>query len=101
MNDELEQPFTEEDITKALAQMCPTKPRDPDGLPAVFFQKHWQSVKMGVLSICLHILNEKGTIAPLNHTYIALIPNIGKPTKVIDFRPISLYNVLYRIVTKL
>lgn len=81
--------------------MCPTKAPGPDGLRVVFFQKHWQSVKMRVISICLHILNEKGIIAPLNHTYIALIPNIGKPTKVIDFRPISLYNVLYRIVTKI
>ena len=55
---------------------------------------------MGVVSTCLHILNEKGTIAPLNHTYIALIPKIEKPSKVTDFRPISLCNVIYRIITK-
>lgn len=100
MNDVLEQPFTEEEITKALSQMCPTKAPGPDGLHAVFFQKYWQSVKMGVISICLHILNEKGIIAPLNHTYIALIPKIAKPRKVNDFLPISLCNVIYRIVTK-
>ena len=100
MNEELDQPFTEEEVTEALAQMCPTKAPGPDGLHAVFFQRHWQSVKTGVVSTCLHILNEKATIAPLNHTYIALIMKIGKPSKVTDFRPISLCNVIYRIITK-
>ena len=100
MNDRLAEPFTAEDILEALAQMCPTKAPGPDGLSAVFYQKHWQSVKEGVLSTCLHILNDQGTIAPLNHTYIALIPKIAKPRKVTDYRPISLCNVIYRIVTK-
>ena len=100
MNDELDQPFTEEEVTEALAQMCPTKAPGPDRLHVVFFQRHWLAVKTGVVSTCLHILNEKGTTAPLNHTYIALIPKIGKPRKVADFRPISLCNVIYRIITK-
>lgn len=47
-----------------------------------------------------HILNEVGTIAPLNHTYIALIPKSAKPRKVTEFRLISLCNVIYRIVAK-
>lgn len=62
MNDELEQPFTEEERIEALALMCPTKALGPDKLHAVFFQKHRQSVKMGVINTCLHILNEKGQI---------------------------------------
>ena len=100
MNDFLEMPFTPEEVVEALTQMCPTKALGPDGLPAVFYQKHWQRVKQGVLSTCLHILNKQGDVAPLNHTYIALIPKKGKPRKVIDFRPISLCNVIYRIVAK-
>lgn len=65
-----------------------------------FFQKHWESVKDRVLATCLHVLNQQGTITPLNHTYIALIPKIVKPRKVTKFRPISLCNVIYRLVAK-
>lgn len=59
MNEELGRPFTEEEIKEALFQMCPTKAPGPDGLPAAFFQKHWEAVKEGVTATCLHILNEK------------------------------------------
>lgn len=46
------------------------------------------------------MLNGKSTHAPMNHTYIALVPKIEKPKKVSDFRPISLCNVIYRIMAK-
>lgn len=100
MNEQLDKPFSTEQIVEALSQMCPTKTPGPDGLLAVFYQKHWQTIKYGVITTCLHILNKQGTIGPLNHAYIALIPKIGKPIKVSDFRPISLCNVIYKIVAK-
>ncbi|KAH9759717.1 putative reverse transcriptase/RNA-dependent DNA polymerase [Citrus sinensis] len=58
MNCFLDQQFTAEEVAEALAQMCPTKAPGPDGLPAAFYQKHWSSVKEGVTTTCLHILNE-------------------------------------------
>ena len=100
MNHQLEEPFTEEEIVEALHQMSPTKAPGPDGLPAVFFQKHWQTVRSSVIETCMHILNEGGNLAALNHTFIALIPKTVKPRKVTEFRPISLCNVIYRIVAK-
>ncbi|KAL9416450.1 hypothetical protein AB3S75_039612 [Citrus x aurantiifolia] len=59
MNCFLDQQFTAEEVAEALAQMCPTKAPGPDGLPAAFYQKHWSSVKEGVTTTCLHILNEE------------------------------------------
>lgn len=100
MNQHLDSPFTEEEIYTTLSQMSLTKAPGPDGLPAAFYQKHWQSVRFGVIKTCLYILNDGGSIAPLNHTYIALIPKVTKPLKVTDFRLISLCNVIYRIVAK-
>ena len=100
MKNQLNQPFIAKDISEALNQMCLTKAPGPDGLPAVFFQKHQQAVECGIVSTCLHILNERGNLTSLNYTYIALIPKVHKPRKVTEFRPISLCNVIYRIITK-
>lgn len=100
MNKELIRPFTKEEIKEALFQTCPTKAPGPDGLPAAFFQNHWESVGEGVTATCLHILNEKGNIAPLNHTFIALIPKAKTPRDVTEYRPISLCNVVYRVIAK-
>lgn len=98
MNNFLDQKFTKEEISTALAQMCPTKAACLDGLPATFFQNHWNLVKERMITTCLHILNEGGSLAPLNHTYIALIPKVHNLTKVTNFRLISLCNVIYRIL---
>ncbi|KAH9660157.1 reverse transcriptase domain-containing protein [Citrus sinensis] len=89
MNEALDQPSTADEIFNALFQMCPTKAPGPDRLPAT-----------GVIDTCLHILNAQGDVTPLNHTYIALIPKVAKPKKVTDFRPISLCNVIFKIVAK-
>ncbi|KAH9743718.1 hypothetical protein KPL70_003399 [Citrus sinensis] len=100
MNEMLDQPFSKNEIVASLAHMCPTKAPSPDGFPAVFFQKHWKAVSEGVLATCMHILNDGGSITLLNHTLIALIPKVKKPRKVTKYRPISLCNVINRIVAK-
>lgn len=53
-----------------------------------------------MLTTSLNILNEGGTIAPLNHTFIAVIPKIEKPKKVTEYRLISFCNVIYKIGAK-
>lgn len=38
--------------------------------------------------------------AHMNRTNIAFIPMVKSPTSMVDFRPISLCNALYKLVTK-
>lgn len=63
------------------------------------FRFHWYPYCICIRS-STNILNEQGNLASLNHIFIALIPKTNKPRKVIEFRPISLCNVVYRIVAK-
>ncbi|KAH9670686.1 putative reverse transcriptase/RNA-dependent DNA polymerase [Citrus sinensis] len=65
MKNQLNQPFTAENISEALNQMCLTKAPGLDGLPDVFFQKHWQAVECGIVSTCLHTLNERESFSNL------------------------------------
>lgn len=46
------------------------------------------------------MLNANGLIDSINETYIALIPKLKSTTKVSNFRCISLFNVIYKIVSK-
>lgn len=48
----------------------------------------------------LKILNHVGSPTSINHTYICLIPKIPNPIRPSYFRPISLCNVILKIVTK-
>ena len=80
--------------------MHPTKASGPDGMSAIIYQKYWDIIGDDVIKIVLNILNFNAPIAELNKTNIVLISKINNPTKISKFRPISLCNVSYKIVSK-
>ncbi|KAA3472190.1 reverse transcriptase [Gossypium australe] len=100
VNERLLVPFSEDEVRKALKGMGPTKAPGPDGFPAVFFQKYWHIVGKEVLGYCLGVLNEGREANSANTTNIVLIPKVHKPTSLVNFRPISLCTVVYKIIAK-
>lgn len=53
-----------------------------------------------VETFCLEVLNDGKDFKFLNLTEIVLIPKISNPIRLVNFRPISLCTVIYKIVPK-
>ena len=100
MNQYLIKQFTRDEIEAALKQMHPTKSLGPDGMPAIFFQNYWDIVGNDIVGMVLNVLNSNISMTDINKTSITLIPKINNPTKMSDFRPISLCNVIYKLISK-
>ena len=100
MNRFLCQPFQADEFHRALKQMHPKKSPRPDGMAPLFNQHFWTLSSEFVTKAILDFLNF-GIIPPkFNETYVILIPKIKNPTKITDYRPISLSNVIYRLASK-
>ncbi len=100
MNDLLLQPFTREEITCTLFQINPSKALGPDGMTALFFQKFWNIVDNDLTIAVLDFLNTGKMLGSINFTHIALIPQVKSVESMGQLRPISLCNVVYKIISK-
>lgn len=81
--------------------MHPDKSPGPDGLNPAFFQYFWNIIGTDVSHSCLHILSSRSMPTHLNDTLVVLIPKKKIPESMNEVRPISLCNVLMKIITKM
>ncbi|OMO96399.1 reverse transcriptase [Corchorus capsularis] len=100
MNAQLVREFTMEEIRVATFDMGADKSPGPDGMPPLFYQKYWHVVGAKVSEMALAFLNSGVSLPDVNQTDVVLLPKIDHPSSVRDYRPISLCNVIFKIVSK-
>jgi hypothetical protein len=88
-NEALCKPYTNEEIRGALFQMGSTKAPGPDGLPAMFYQKHWKILEKDICNAVRAFMGGEEIPEGLCDTIIILIPKVSRPDKLIEKRGAS------------
>ena len=91
--------FQANEVRLAFDQMAPLTAPGPDGMSLIFYKSFWHIVGGDVMSVVLNALNSGVVPESLNSTFIDLIPKVKHPKRVADFRPISLCNVVYKLIS--
>ena len=97
---ELNRQFIAVEVVGAVKSMGKFKAPGPDGFQPVFYQDCWEVVGESVLKFVLEFFNTGVLPRDTNNALLVLIAKVAKPEKITQFRPISLCNVLFKIITK-
>lgn len=99
--DNLAAPFQGSEIDRVIKMMPTNKALGPDGFNGVFIKKCWPIIKGDIYNLFLDVYNNKVNLAPINSSFIVLVPKISCLVTVSDFRRISLLNCYVKMITKL
>jgi hypothetical protein len=91
---------TEDKLKVVLHIFQKSKIPGPDGWTIEFFLNFFDILGKDLLSVVEENRREGHMHAPLNSTFIALIPKNDNPQGLDEFRPISLCNCIYKIIAK-
>jgi hypothetical protein len=84
-----------------LSNIGSTKALGSNGFTALFYKKYWSIVKDVVLSSIWDFFENHHLQREQNHTFTTLIPKQLGASSVHQFRPISLCNIIYKIISKI
>ena len=92
--------FTEEEIKEAVWQCEGSKSPGPDGFNFNFIKKSWDYIKDELVTT-LVVFHDIGTIPKgCNASFIALVPKVRDPSKLEQYKPISLVGAIYKVISK-
>lgn len=73
----------------------------PDVFLIEFFQEFWGTIKIDSLAAVKESQKNKQILWALNSTFLSLIPKGDRADRFSLFFPISLFNVIYKIISNL
>lgn len=89
------------EIELAVKQLANNKASGPDGLPNEFLKIYWNEIKHEILQIMLKFYHNNLDLQGSNLANIILIPKIETPKTTSDFRPISVLNLIPKLISKI
>ena len=96
----LEFPFLEDEVHSTLMDMNRDKAPGSDGFTMAFWQCCWEFMKEEVLEMFKEFHEQNSFLKSLNNTFLVLLPKKGGVEELGDFRPISLWGGLYKLLAK-
>lgn len=100
-NNQLIKPISSEEVKDAVFSMHPEKAPGYDGLNPAFYQAFWNVVERDVVEFCRKFFSTGELPMEFNRTMVCLIPKVKQPEWMTDLHPISLCNVLFRVLSKI
>lgn len=100
MNEALCAPHSDKEISNALFQIGPLKAPSTDGFPTHFYQRNWEVQKKEIVDVVLEFFVSGVMRGAVNDVAVVLISKVPRTKELKEFRPISLCNVIYKIVSK-
>jgi hypothetical protein len=101
MNENLDAPFTAEDVRRAAFSIGNYKAPGPDGPHAIFYKQSWNICGEDITQDILQVMNYRQIPDGWNDTTVVLIPKVENLELITQFRPISVCNVIYKIISKM
>ncbi|CAN1808039.1 Transposon TX1 uncharacterized 149 kDa protein [Linum perenne] len=89
-----------EEVKAALMSMGKLKAPGRDGFHPLFYQHSWETVGGSVTKFVSECFSNPNLISSVNDTLLVLLPKVRRPKNMSQLRPISLCNVLYKLVMK-
>jgi hypothetical protein len=93
--DELDVPFTTQEIEAVIKELPSEKAPGPDGYIGCFYKEDL------VQALTFFYNNQTAKLGLVNTAHIVLLPKIQDASSLLDFRPISLINSTAKIITKI
>jgi hypothetical protein len=94
-------PVSNEAIKETLFSIGNDKALGPDGYSSLFFKKSWDIVGADFYAAVQDFFSSGQILKQINHSIIALVLKSANVNSANDFRPISCYNVIYKVISKI
>ncbi|KAM1765948.1 hypothetical protein ACFX11_005015 [Malus domestica] len=89
-----------DEVKSAVLQMSGMKAPGPDDFLGIFYQAYWDILAVDVNEIIGEFMHGLENPMRINATHLVLIPKVQNPESVSQFRPISLCNYSYKVISK-